>query len=105
MSMPTFDADIPFDCLSATLTIIRSGNVATQKLQLIQNLSWIAGCVSKKLEGSKPVFAAPEYIPFTIDGVCGRLDEVIAFSGPTAPTIDYAELLALVMRLAQLFLR
>lgn len=105
MSMPNFEADIPFDCLSATLLIIRSGTVVTQKFQLIQNLSWIAGCISKKLEGSRPVFAEAAYLPLTIDGVCGRLEEMTAFGDSTTATIDYAELLALVMRLAQLFLR
>lgn len=99
-----FAAEIPFDCIMEAIGIVRGGEIIAKKFELIRHLSWAAGCTAELLE-SRNVQASFGYdaaAQLNRSQCCDKLEAMAPAEGGEYGAIDWAAVLALVLRLIEL---
>lgn len=106
-----FEAKVPFDCLWDLINIVRSGELATKKLEAAQHAAWFVGCAAESLKNKPPVFSE---LPDSYDDMSDeQLADELATLVPTftaVPTagddpaaIDPATLITIITLIMKLF--
>lgn len=111
MTKHEFVPGFEFECLVDIVSIVRSGEVAAKKWELIQHASWFCGCAAAKLDGNEdpvPIGTQPSYdmAALSVEQLADEVEKLTrpAF-GATPAKLDLATIMIIINLVSEIIKR
>jgi len=106
MSCPcTFEAKIQVSCVMEIITAIRSGDVLSNKGELLQHVGCVLGSLGAYIGPDSQLFAAVAVdMPCTIEEACDECEAAVVGAGEDGLMAINPAVLALILKLVELLI-